>query len=223
MTESETKTNCWEVIGIFGDSSCADLTRFSHCHHCPVFSATGRRLLDRPFQEDHVSVWASRIAQEKPLEESKQLTSLLVFRVASEWLALPATCMTAVTPLRPVHSVPHLSDTVFKGIVNMDGQLMLCISLQWLVADSGAEEGSPPPAGTARMIAISRAGQQFVLLADDVLGVQALAPQALQDPPATLQKSPTALLRGIFLIDNRTVGLFDEEKLFDALNRRITR
>jgi chemotaxis signal transduction protein len=73
------------------------------------------------------------------------------------------------------------------------------------------------------MIAISREGKHFVLLADDVLGVQALAPQALQDPPATLQKSPTALLRSVFLVDNKTVGLFDEAKLFDALNRRITR
>ena len=34
--------------------------------------------------------------------------SIVIFRVGSEWLALPATCVTEVANLRPIHSLPHL-------------------------------------------------------------------------------------------------------------------
>ncbi len=128
-----------------------------------------------------------------------------------------------VTPLRPMHSVPHLTDSVFKGIVNMDGQLMLCVSLRWLVSDEAAEGQSPASAGTPRMIVISRQGRQFVVIADSILGVETLPVHALRPPPATLQKSPTALMRSVFLTEDRTVGLFDEVKLFDVLDRRVAR
>ena len=148
---------------------------------------------------------------------------MLIFRVGGEWLALPAGCIAGVTPMRPVHTVPHLTDAVFKGIVNMDGQLMLCTSLRWLVAEQASEERSAGAAGTSRMIAISRAGRHFVLIADSIFGVQTLPVKALQPPPATLQKSPTALLRSVFFSEDRTVGLFDEAKLFDTLNRKVTR
>ena len=223
MQESTLKPSCWKVIGISGDLSCAELSRYGHCHHCPIFASIGRSLLDRPFPEDHRHTWAAMISREKPVEDRGQILTLLIFRVGGEWLALPAGCISGVTSLRPVHSVPHLTDAVFKGIVNMDGQLMLCISLRWLVAEQAAEERSAAAAGISRMIAMSRAGRHFVLIADSILGVRTLSVKALQPPPATLQKSPTALLRSVFFVEDRTVGLFDEAKLFDTLDRKVTR
>src|SRR5947209_7840285 len=87
--------DCWNTIGVRGDRSCPELVEFVHCQNCPVFAAAGRGLLDAPSPEGYLEEWTERLAEE--LEElSCDTRSVLVFRVADEWLALPVEALVEV-------------------------------------------------------------------------------------------------------------------------------
>ena len=53
----------------------------------------------------------------------------MIFRVGTEWLALPAAAIQEVSNLRPVHRVPHRTSGVLLGVVNVRGELLICVSL----------------------------------------------------------------------------------------------
>ena len=42
-----TITDCWNKIGVRGDSSCRELEEHVHCRNCPVHAAAAVALLDR--------------------------------------------------------------------------------------------------------------------------------------------------------------------------------
>ncbi|MDP1880273.1 MAG: chemotaxis protein CheW, partial [Parachlamydiaceae bacterium] len=57
--------------------------------------------------------------------------SLIVFRLNSEWLALRTEFLKEISSLKPIHKIPHRTNTVLNGVVNFHGQLQLCVSLQY--------------------------------------------------------------------------------------------
>ena len=50
MAEERTVTfdDCWNRIGVRGDSSCERLVEYVRCLNCPVFEAAAAKLLERP-------------------------------------------------------------------------------------------------------------------------------------------------------------------------------
>jgi chemotaxis-related protein WspD len=67
------------------------------------------------------------VLAEPEARADSESTSMLVFRLGREWLALPATSLVEVTALRPLHRVPHRTSGVLEGLVNIRGQLQLCV------------------------------------------------------------------------------------------------
>ena len=59
--------------------------------------------------------------------------SVLIFRLGVEWLAFRTQTIAEVTTPRPVHRVPHRSNEVLLGLVNLQGQVQLCVSLHGLL------------------------------------------------------------------------------------------
>jgi predicted RNA methylase len=116
----------WNLIGVRGDRSCPELIEFVHCQNCPVFAAAGRRFLDAPSPEGYLDEWTDRLAEHAD-ELSCGLISVLVFRLADEWLALPIQTLVEVTPPRP-DTVDISADAVARirenaaanGIANVD-------------------------------------------------------------------------------------------------------
>ena len=45
--------DCWSTIGVSGNGTCRELQTFVHCRNCPVYSAAGIQLLDRPLPADY--------------------------------------------------------------------------------------------------------------------------------------------------------------------------
>jgi chemotaxis-related protein WspD len=133
--------DCWNTIGVRGDRSCPELTQVVHCQNCPVFAAAGRRFLDAPSPPGYLEEWTERLAA--PVEEAAaDLESVLVFRLADEWLALPVAVLVEVTTPRPVHRVPFRAG-LLAGLVNIRGELYLCAHLVKLL-------GIEPRAGERR-------------------------------------------------------------------------
>lgn len=74
---------------------------------------------------------------------TNKVLSVVIFRLHKEWLALKASIFKEVTELAVVRTLPHRSNETFLGLVNIRGELQLCISLHHLLGlEIGSETGS---------------------------------------------------------------------------------
>lgn len=213
---------CWKEIGTFGDRSCPELGALAHCRNCPVYSAAGRRLLDRELPEGYRQEWTERLANQKDAGKVETV-SLIVFRLREELLALKTVFFQEAAEAAVPHSIPLRTGEVFKGVVNVNGELILCVSVAALLGMTGEErDGATDHKIYPRLVVVSREGQRFAFPADEVLGVHRFSLTVLQELPATASRSVRALTAGILPWHDRTVGLLEEEKLFAALSRSLT-
>jgi chemotaxis-related protein WspD len=215
---------CWKQIGVFGDSSCPRLPELVHCRNCFEYNKAGRSLLDREVPPGFLDESTKSLAEAKETEVPDAV-SLIVFRTKHEWLALKTVCMQETTNVRPVHRVPFRTNNIFQGIVNINGELLLCVSLADLIEmERTDEEGAESDAGAvySRMLVISKDGERYVFPVDEVLGVRRISLSDLQDPAATMTRSPSNVVAGIFNLMERKIGLLDEDRLVGALKRSLT-
>jgi chemotaxis-related protein WspD len=211
---------CWKVTGTFGDRSCPELALLSHCRHCPVYAAAGRRLLDRELPEGYREEWTSLIA-DRPVNGEIVTVSVIVFRLREELLAIKTVFFQEVAEAAVPHSIPLRTGEVFRGIVNVNGELLLCVDLAALLGITSAEGHHATNKIYRRLVVVSRERQRFAFPAEEICGVERFGLAALQELPATLSRSMQALTAGILPWQGRTVGLLEEEKLFAALSRSI--
>jgi chemotaxis-related protein WspD len=221
---------CWRIIGVGGDRSCPELKAFIHCRNCPVLADAARTFFDRGAPEGYLDSW--RTILEEPAEVTEAAdTSVLVFRVDKEWLALPSSVLVEVTPARMLHIVPHRTGTALAGIVNIRGQLQLCVSLHTVLGLPGGPRSRAPEEvhaseGTPRLIVVDRAGGQgaerWVLGVDDVAGVHRVGRAELRPVPSTVSQAAARCSSALFEWQDRTVALLDEVRLFESLHDMIS-
>jgi len=226
---------CWRVIGIAGDHSCPELATFIHCRNCPVLADAARTFFDRDPPPGYLETWR-QILEEPAADSDGETTSVLVFRLAKEWFALPAAVLVEVTMPRALHRVPHRGGGL-TGLVNIRGQLQLCMSLHALTgiddtpnaetarATPGAEADSlSVPA--ARLLVLERdaaAGtERWVVGVDEVAGVYRLPRTAARGVPSTVGQTPQRCSTALFDWQGRTVGLLDERLVFEGLATMVT-
>lgn len=205
---------CWQRIGVWGDRSCPELAKVTHCHNCPVFDTAGRRFLDAPSPPDYLDEWTARLAPPEE-ERTDAEAGVLVFRIGDEWLALPVGVLVEVTAPRAPHRVPHRAG-LFAGVVNIRGELHLCVRLDMLLGITPSGPGRSNP----RLVVIRREAEGWVFAADEVDQVHRLAASELTRTPPTLARAAARLTQGVFARGDRSVGLLDEVRLFHALRER---
>lgn len=208
---------CWQGVGVWGDRSCPELAAVTHCHNCPVFAAAGRRFLDAPSPPGYLDEWADRLAPVEP-EPAGDEVGVLVFRLADEWLALPVAALVEVTHPRPPHRVPHRGG-LLAGLVNVRGELHLCVRLDQLLGIAPATDDTPK--GTPRLVVIRRDTERWVFAAAEVDQVRRLSARDLTPAPPTLARAAGSTARGVFHHDGRAVGLLDADRLFQTLRERV--
>src|SRR5215471_11184069 len=123
---------CWLEIGVYGKADCPELRKYVHCRNCPVYSSAGVRLLDRPLPEGYRVEWAAHYAEEEK-HAPQARNSAVVFRISTEWLALPTEAFQEVAERRAIHSLPHRRQGIVMGLVNIRGELLICIALERLL------------------------------------------------------------------------------------------
>jgi chemotaxis-related protein WspD len=209
-------TACWQQIGVWGDRSCPELIAVTHCHNCPVFAAAGRRFLDAPSPPEYLDEWTTRLGTAEEQATTNEL-SVFVFRLGDEWLALPVKTLVEVTPIRAPHRIPHRGG-VLAGMVNIRGELHLCVRLDLLigVAKTGERDAKENP----RLIVIRRDSEGWAFAADEVDQVHRLPIASLAPAAPTLTRATTKMNRGVFTLSGHTVGLLDETRLFQAIRER---
>lgn len=216
LTVLDPQEQCWNKIGIRGDRSCPELLKHTHCNNCPVFAAAGRRFLDAPTPTGYLDEWTARLAGRDGTRDGDE-TSVLVFRLGDEWLALPVAVLVEVTRPRTLHRIPHRGG-LLAGMVNIRGELQLCVRLDLLL---GTTVVAGDDEDLRRLVVIRRESEGWVFAADEVDQVHRVLVPDLSSAAPTLARSHGKLTRGVFPHENRSVGLLDDARLFQALRERL--
>ena len=211
---------CWKIKGIYGDGSCPELVRLIHCRRCPVYATAGRQHLDRDLPSAYADERAAVMALPKETARLGML-SVMVFRLCGEKFAIKTIYFQEAAEPSPVHTLPLKVNRIFRGIANINGELLLCLSVADILDLTPEAQDNEPPVVYERMLVVTRERQRFVFPVEQILGVHRVAPEDLGEVPATLSRSARALTRGIFLLNGRPVGLLDEERLFPAMTRSL--
>ncbi len=208
-------SRCWQAIGVWGDRTCPELAAVTHCHNCPVFAAAGRRFLDAPSPPGYLDEWTARLAAPEE-EAARDVLSVLAFRLADEWLALPVGVLVEVTRPRAAHRVPHRGG-LLAGVINIRGELHLCARLDLLLGVTPTEA----PAANPRLLVARAEKESWVFPVDEVDRVRRVPVAEVTATPPTLARAVARLTRGVLSRDGRSVGLLDEARVFQALRERV--
>lgn len=229
-------SDCWNHIGVWSpvSATCPVLQQVTHCQNCDVYAGAGRSLLERPAPDDYVREWTTVLSRGKQLDASETV-SLLIFRLSAEWLALPTAVFREVTEVRSIHSLPHNTDPIVRGLVNIRGQLQICVSLANLlgIAAAAADDQALGHIIYKRMIVVGIDNDRFVFSVDEIWGIRAVGRRDIKEVPVTIANSKSAFSRGVLLFQDdqrsgatgtaakRQVGCLDGELLLHALRKRI--
>ncbi|MDQ1265089.1 MAG: chemotaxis-related protein WspD [Bacteroidota bacterium] len=212
---------CWKNRNLKEDP-CEELIRYGHCRHCPEYSRVGRSLLNREIPEGSIEEWTKNIAGEKESGSAGDL-SIVIFRIKNEWLGLNSHCFTETVELKPIHSIPLRTDNLFSGVVNVNGELLICISASHLldISDEIVTEDSNTKNVYKRMVVVNKDSERYVFPVDEILGVVRIDSEDLRKAPVTLSKSPNTFSVGVYSIHDKNVGILDETKFFNSLKRSL--
>lgn len=217
------RSDCWNHIGVFGDSTCPELEKVIHCRNCPVYAAGGRALLEREPPEDYLHEWTQALAEEKDKDKAVDTFSVLIFRLGTEWLALPTHVCQEVAEMRPIHSLPHRSGPILLGLVNIRGEIRLCVSISELLGLAPTDDSRPTPHHKAQqcLVVIAKDGDYWGVLVDEIHGIHRFHLSALRNAPVTVAKTKLKVMQGVIDWQEKGVGYLDDALLFLALKKEI--
>ena len=223
--------DCWNRIGTAGDRTCPELETHIHCHNCPVFASAARTFFDRPAPQRYLAEWTQWLARcpetvsleagASAAQSDRDLVSVLIFRLGREWMAFPTQAIAEVTVPRPIHRIPHRSNAILIGLVNLRGQLQLCISLHGLLgleSPQSSATGSSPTSGSRLIVLRNRERlESWIFEAEEVLGVHRLPRSQMRSVSSTLANPEVSFSQAILSWENRSVSFLDEQRVFAAL------
>lgn len=225
--------DCWKQIGVDGDRSCKELENVIHCRNCPVYSTAGRSLLEREVPIEYLNEWTSVLAeaQEEPFKaiaepaafrvrRAVDSLSLIVFRLSDQLFALPVRVLHEVTHPCVIHTLPHRSNELLLGLVNIRGEILLCASLSNLL---GLETAANPPHSrmTLRMLVVGQEDSKWVFPVDQVHRISRIYLDELKAVPVVISQANETYTQGVIDWRNEKVNYLDAELLFHTLARRL--
>lgn len=216
--------DCWNRIGVYGDRSCPELNEAIHCRNCFVYSSAGRVLLEREPMA-HCREMASRqLSEEKPEIES-EFVSLMVFRVQDEWFGIPVEAMSQVAEMSAIHRLPHYTRTAVLGLVSVQGEILLCVSLGvllGLITPGEQRKSAANPNQAQRLLVLEDEESPWAIPVDEVQGMCKIEASRLKPVPGTVAHSASTFCRQQVSIKNQTAGVLHPPDLFEAFRRQLS-
>lgn len=216
------RPDCWNGIGVWGREKprCVKLKQVTHCRNCEVYKQAGRQLLERPLPVEYLQDLAQHFRRTKAVAETAE--SALIFRLGDEYLALPTIVFDEVVAVRPSHTVPHRSNAIFSGLVNLNGRLEPRVSLGGLLGVLKTTESSQ--GDTTRLLVMRARSGIFAFPVSEVVGTY-------RPPVDTIKpifesfgsEQKLVYLKHTFLYKNITVGFLDYELVADGLESALGR
>lgn len=215
--QSADRKDCWNSIGVWSQISerCTRLQDVIHCQNCDIYQQAGRSRLNQQADADYLQEWSDNLAQ-KPGDDYRNEHSAIVFNLGQETYALSTSVLSDVTHPRQAHRIPHRSNNVLTGLVNIRGELVLCISLAGLLGLRNQQA-----ADTGRMIVAQLGELTVAFKVDRVDGISHYAKDTLQEPPATLSNHDGNYIHGLLDSQDGQVGLLNHKHIQNRINRML--
>jgi chemotaxis-related protein WspD len=241
-TEGLVFNDCWNQIGIKGDYTCSELKTVIHCYECPVYATVGDSLLEREAPVGYLENWIKILEETSVIVDStdsneaivrwSEAVSIIIFRLGNEKLGLPVRILQEVTHPCTIQPLPHRSNELFLGLVNIRGEILLCASLHSLLHIQPTQENinkklnqetnsTVNPINLQRMIVAGKGEDKWVFPVDELHGIFRFHPKELEDPPVVITQSKAGYTKGIVYWENKKVNYLDPDLLFYNLNHKI--
>ena len=213
----------------------------SQASSCRTDAAQGAstQLLSRPLSTDYQAQQTQQIAAPPSTDTVEQIT-VMIFRLDSEWFALRAkVCQQVVKPV-VAHKIPHRTNQTLQGVVNINGQMLLKVSLaaaMGLSADTGSKglakfstaysDCAQPYNRTVVIEQIRESNaanreqwhrEAWVFEADELVGIYAISKHTLELPTSGAKLSACTV--HLFSWKNVRVSFLDDVRLFELLRQK---
>jgi chemotaxis-related protein WspD len=176
----------------------------------------------RPLDDETLDLATEHYA--RPREDDEKFAgSVLVFRIGSEWLALPTALFDRVTDVQTAHALPHRRAGMSAGLVTVGGDLVVHLSLAALLGIDG-EGVAPTVAGTRqrevvrRLIVLANERGRLATTVDDIWGVYHYREAQLRPVPSTLARALVSYTSSMLEVEGRAVGCLDGARVMAALS-----
>lgn len=191
----------------------------------PARAAAALALLDREAPPDYLADCTRHMAH-APEARRADAGSVVIFRIGTEWLALPTPVFQEVVALPAIHSLPNRRDGVVQGVANVRGELLVCVSLGSVLdlvgtAQAGEAGHARQRLASRRLVVIGLDGHRLGFTVDEMRGVQRFDPGTLQAVPTTVARATATYSKAVLTWEQRAVGLLDEQLLFYTLERSL--
>ncbi|HEB85860.1 MAG TPA: purine-binding chemotaxis protein CheW [Gammaproteobacteria bacterium] len=216
--------DCWNRIGVWArvGERCPELERVIHCYNCDVYSRASRSILEQDFPAEYQQEWTEVYAREERVRQPGGYSSVVIFRLGEEWFALASRLIGEVARMKPIHRLPHVDSSIVKGLVNIRGELKICVSLGEVL---GLEKVSLTRVGEHvvfdRIIIAHHDDGQFVFPVSEVHGIHHYQDENLGGVPVTVSKATATYTLGVLNWEDRCVACLDHELLFYSLNKKL--
>jgi len=179
-------------------------------------------LLDRALDHASLREATEHVARDASSQQSLA-QAMFVFRLGAEWLGLATSIVDEVVEPRIIHALPHRREGVVRGLVNVRGQLTICVALEQLFqlgAGARPARTRQGPLGR-RLVVLASQGHRVAFEADEVHGAYRFDPASLSNVPATVSHAVASFTTGVLPWGDRSIGQLDSELVFHAINRRL--
>jgi chemotaxis-related protein WspD len=186
--------------------------------------ASAARLLDREVSEGYLCESTANVAAKKNVVELGA-KSVAIFRIGTEWLALPTDVVLAIGDRGSVRRLPGRRGGILSGLVNVRGELLLCVALGVVLGLDQPAEGQEEAkrSSSERLIICKRRGAQLAFQVSEVHGLYRYHPRDLRNAPATLSRAAAGIYTlGVLPWQDRMVGCLDDELLFYTFSKGLT-
>jgi len=213
--------DCWNKIGVWRreDEICPTLSKVVHCRNCETYINAGLTLLDRELPEsytnDNTKVF-NIATQDKCLDQ----TSHLIFRLGHEWHAIKTAILNEICEISEVHSIPHNKNSIVEGLVNIHGEMEICVSLAQLIIKQKPANNDIKT--RSRLVLIKLDSGKYAFKACEVMGIYPISTSKLLNPPSIITHADQQLTQSVFEFNDKPIGLINIPCLDTALTGAIT-
>ena len=150
------------------------------------------------------------------------MVSAIVFRLGAEWLSLPVSMINEITMLRSIYDIPHNSNNKIRGMVNIRGELIICMSLGNLLGVEKPDEDLIEEERSINRLIMIRDNKGYIVFpVSEICGIMHYNQKTISPPPDTVKKSRLDFVTGITDFNDKSIGCIDHEKLITCIQETL--
>lgn len=179
-------------------------------------------LLDRTPTPELIEEWTAHLASPKDRSEVDEPLALIVFRCTQQWFALAAQMFERICTSRPIRAVPFRTNDTFRGLVNIDGELSLCVSLPAILGFPEMTDCRRRSSPRRRLCLISYRRERVAFEVDELLGYRKIPRNSFISAPANSIVTPATHTDSFCTLEGKLIGLLDTNKFSASIRRALS-